>query len=372
MKKINTLIAIAFISLLNLVNAQNSSKPSICMIAFDQSEYEKNIQDAFPFIYNELIRLGRYAVMDKYDLEYTKIKDTLVLNNCYSSFCLSALIPKVKTDYYFTGSISTLGSKTLVNLRLYNTSTRSFERIFSKEFLQISGQELLMFRVAMNEMFGQPNDPIIEQQLTQAHAFDNEISNPYQPQLSANGPRMGGVMFMGQTAGILQAPTYEGGFGSSPYTFQFGYQFEKQYLNEGNFQALFEFVPMISGLDQGRVVPSIAILNGIRNNRNGFELAIGPSFTLSQTAEGMLDDNGIWQLKSHYDPYNTNFDKLETRLDSRGEYNLNTSLIIAVGKTFKSGKMNLPVNVFYSPGLKSSRLGVSFGWNAKDRFKKAN
>jgi len=217
-------------------------------------------------------------------------------------------------------------------------------------------------------MYGIPNEPLIVEKLTQSEQFDNEINNPYQLSLSANGPRMGGVFVMGQAADILQAPTYEGGFASTNYSFQFGYQFEKQYLNEGNFQALFEFIPMVSGLDQGRFIPSIGILNGIRNNRNGLEFAIGPSFTFTKVAEGVYDANGNWILKEDL-PQNASLSNLEKRMDSRGEIELNTALIIAVGKTFKSGKMNLPINVFYSPGLKSQRFGISMGWNAKDRFK---
>jgi len=33
--------------------------------------------------------------------------------------------------------------------------------------------------------------------------------------------------------------------------FNLAISLSKQYLNEGNFQALFEFIPMVSGLDQG-------------------------------------------------------------------------------------------------------------------------
>jgi len=55
-------------------------------------------------------------------------------------------------------------------------------------------------------MYGIPNEPLIVEKLTQSEQFDNEINNPYQLSLSANGPRMGGVFVMGQAADILQAP----------------------------------------------------------------------------------------------------------------------------------------------------------------------
>lgn len=371
MKKVSLIITaliISFISNTSKAQSGTQEKPSICLIAFDFLDYIKDVPDAMPYLYNELQRLNKYSVTDKYDLDYFVKRDTLKISNCYSTQCLTELSAKIQVDYYMTGSISTIGEKILVNFRLFNTSEKSFERTYTKEFLKISGQELLMFRIALNDMYGISNDPLIVDKLTKSEQYDSEINNPYQLSLSANGPRMGGVFVMGQAADILQAPTFEGGFASTNYSFQFGYQFEKQYLNEGNFQALFEFVPMVSGLDQGRFIPSIAILNGIRNNKNGLEFAIGPSFTLTKMAQGIYDANGNWILKSQL-PSGSILDNLEKRMDSRGTVELNTSLIIAIGKTFKSGKMNLPINFFYSPGLKSQRFGVSMGWNAKDRFK---
>ena len=61
----------------------------------------------------------------------------------------------------------------------------------------------------------------------------------------------------------MQAKKNVGGFDAYPAMFQFGYQFEKQYLNEGNFQALFEFIPMISGLEQNTFIPSFTLMNGL-------------------------------------------------------------------------------------------------------------
>jgi hypothetical protein len=52
--------------------------------------------------------------------------------------------------------------------------------------------------------------------------------------------------------------------------FMFGYQFEKQYLNEGNLQALFEFIPSVTGVDQGLFLPNILFLHGLRHNRSGW------------------------------------------------------------------------------------------------------
>jgi hypothetical protein len=156
--------------------------------------------------------------------------------------------------------------------------------------------------------------------------------------------------------------------------FQFGYQFEKQYLNEGNFQALFEFIPMVTGLDQGFFIPSFTIMNGIRNNKTGWELAFGPTMSIVKKAYGYTDPSTQkWvRVDNNSDnPDKSSFpnapDVLERRLDSRGIPIVQTGFIIAAGKTIKSGNLNLPINLFMIPGKNSFRFGLSVGYNSKER-----
>ena len=68
----------------------------------------------------------------------------------------------------------------------------------------------------------------------------------------------------------------------------------------------------------------------------------------------VIDGNG-------YDP---EIHEKFVRLDSRGDYRLGSGFVLAVGKTFRSGKLNIPVNAFFIPGKRySHRFGISFGFN---------
>jgi hypothetical protein len=53
------------------------------------------------------------------------------------------------------------------------------------------------------------------------------------------------------------------------------------------------------------------------------------------------------------------------RMDSRGEYKLSSSFVFAFGRTIKSGRLNIPLNIFFSPGREGWRMGASFGFNSK-------
>jgi hypothetical protein len=194
------------------------------------------------------------------------------------------------------------------------------------------------------------------------------VSLPEVRKLNLSGPRMGMTFFSGEIAKRLTAPTQQGGLDAKPLMFQFGYQFETTYLNQGGLQALFEFIPILTGLDQGQILPSTAILHGVRSNRNGFEFAFGPILYLNREAEGFYDNVGQWNLLSDWqtaNPDKTPPANVISAFDKRGSYSLNSSFVFAFGKSFKSGKMNIPVNAFFIPSNKGHRFGLSVGFNGR-------
>ena len=142
-------------------------------------------------------------------------------------------------------------------------------------------------------------------------------------------------------------------------------------MNQGDFQALFEFIPIVTGLDQGKFIPSISILNGMRSNRTGWEFAFGPVFYGLTKADGYYDNENTWHLENEWFVENPDVDnpyEIENRLDSRGDIAFASGFIFAGGKTFKSGRLNIPVNAFFIPNKDGHRFGISMGFNA-NRFK---
>lgn len=342
-------------------------KPGIAVADFDCRDYPIDASQTQQYIINELIRVGQFEVMDKYEIEYIRQKDSLIPKGCFSRECLTIYGKKLNIEKMFTGNITLVGESIDITLRILDVASGNFEKITVKEFINIKGSEYPMIRIAINEMFGLPNDAETVKKLTDKAIFDNTVNNPFQLRLRSDGPRMGYVFFSGTNAKIITNKRIEGGFaGYAPAMFQFGYQFEKQYLNEGNFQALLEFLPTITGFDQGRFIPSFTLLNGLRNNKSGWEFAIGPTFSFSRIAKGYYDSDHNWHLASDAAAGST--PDYVTRSDSRGDVTLTTGLLIGAGKTFKSGKMNIPLNVFFVPSTNGSRFGISFGWNGKDRY----
>ncbi len=357
-------IVFGLFALASFAQAQVAPKPSIAIIDFDTRGYTAaNQSQCIQYIINELVRLGDFEVMDKYDIEYIAKRDTLKMTGCFSKICLAEFGKRLKVQKIITGSISQLGDNVNVSIRLLDVESGIFEKSYVKEFLNIPGNELSMIRVTMNDVFGKANDQDLVNKLTKKAEFDNSINNPYQLRLKSDGPRMGMTVLTGESARIIKAPTKDGGYDGMPYMFQFGYQFEKQYLNEGNFQALFEFIPTVTGLDQGRFIPSVTFLNGLRNNVSGWEFAFGPTFSFSKYMDMYsLDGGATWTTK--YDQAAL----VESRPDSRGNVTFTTGFLFAAGKTLKSGKLNLPVNFYLVPGKYGMRFGVSMGWNGKSRY----
>ncbi len=362
---------IILVSILTSINTygQNTLK-ELAFIEIDlrSSKFTSSDNIINSMVRVELEKTKKFQILDKYDIEYISKRDSLNIKNCFSKLCMNDLGKKLKVDYMFTGNIDYLSDKIILTFRLFNVNEGLFEKTEVNEYLNLPTQIRSMIVVSMNNMFGIVNDQALVNNLTKTDILDNMDNNPRKLLLRTDGPRMGFSIITGEAASIMSSKRAQGGYNVNPYMFQFGYQFEKQYLNSGNFQALVEFIPMISGLDQGMFIPSFSILNGLRNNSNGFEFAFGPTFSLVNKAQGYYDSTNRWTYvkNSALAPNQS----LEHRLDSRGTPTLQSGFVFAFGKTFKSGRLNIPVNGYIIPNRDGMRFGLSFGFNAKDRYAK--
>jgi hypothetical protein len=321
----------------------------------------------------ELEKLDTFEVMDRYDVVYLVKKNSLDITDCYGKIGLVEVGKSLNSQKMLSGSVDLYGETIILSLRLVDIKTETIEKSFVKEFLNLPKEIQSMVRVSIREMYGLPNDNILLAQLTKVNNYESMVNTNQTDRLNLSGPRMGAAFFTGPFQRILLDDKENGGFELFPVMYQIGYQFEAMYLNEGNFQALFEFIPMITGIDQGLFLPSITIMNGLRHNLLGLEFAIGPNFSLSRQAEvfvnGKNNDKNSYKLKSDLtleELQNSNY-KYFMKADSRGDYHFSSSFVFAVGKTFKSGKMNFPVNIYFIPKKDGWQMGLSFGFNAKNR-----
>lgn len=359
-----SLLLCTAIALSGTAHAQSESKKTLAVLDFDVRNYPVDAQQLIDKATIELIRINKFEIVDKYDIEYISKRDQVDLKGCYSKICLEDIGKRLKCDFLLTGSYDVLGDRVAVTVRLYDVAKGSFAESASRVYLNIPQQNLTMMEVAIKDLLAVANDENLIKKLTISEEYESALNNPETSVINNNGPRLGVTAVVGGSTQILMADPRTGGFGYSlPALTSFGYQFEQVFVNSGDFQALFEFIPLIAGLEYGRVIPSANVLMGMRNSRTGWELAVGPNFTTTVTAEGyMQGENFIIRGTQGYDPTGK---EVITRLDSRGDLAVSTGLVLGFGKTFKSGKMNFPVNLFVvTPGRGDSwRIGTSVGFN---------
>lgn len=327
-----------------LIGASLSAQkiPSVAVLDFDTRGYnEVERHQIIQKLTLEMINMSGYEVMDSYDVEYISKRDSMDFTGCFSRICLKELGDKLQVDFILTGSMTLLGEKVSTTVRLFDVQQETFVHSANRNYVDVPKNDLLMAELTLNDMMGLENDPELVRRVTIANDYENILNNPFDRTIVAEGPRMGFGFVTGKNADILAKPSAQGGYEMKiPMMSQFGYQFEKAYITTGNWQALAEFIPLISGLESNRFVPNLTILNGLRNNNSGWEFAFGPTIDLSRTMNGQLD--------------------------SRGHLAVSTALVFSIGKTVKSGEMNFPINVYFIPPKDgtSFRFGVSMGWNA--------
>jgi hypothetical protein len=342
------------------------SKPKIAVANIDYKGKDSNPNTLGNYLRIEMAKIDAYEVLDRYDQEYLLKKKDFTIENCYGKLCLVEVGKMLGVDKMISGSFDSYGETILLTLNLVDVNTSSIERTFVKEYLNLPQEFSGIISCAVKEMNSIPLDNEYAKKVTKKFNLETNVNNPEKTVLNMSGPRFGAVVLTGDAARVMRAGKQDGGFDGYPYMFQFGYQFEKQYLTQGNLQALFEFLPMVTGLDQGLFIPSFTILHGLRNSKNGFEFAFGPTVRFSKEVEGYFDADNNWVRGSTWsgspaaNPY-----PIESRIDSRGQVKLEGGFVFAVGFTVKSGNLNIPLNTFVMPSKNGVRIGASFGFNAK-------
>jgi len=362
-----TFTVLSFFSCAVIAQKNNPSlidKPIAGMVSLESKGVSLDAEQLGSLARIELEKTDKFRVVDKYDTKEAVEKNGVRLHSCFGKNCLVAAGKVLQAEKMFSGSVELYGEKLIVTLRMIDVTLESIEKNQVNEFMNIQGELQSMLRITLNNLLQIPNDTLLVHRLTRSSAYESSTLNPGQRKVNLSGPRMGAALLMDDAQKVMTAAKKDGGFDGFPLMSQFGNQFETQYLNEGNFQALVEFIPLISGIDQGRFIPSLTLLNGFRNNMNGWEIAFGPTITTIQVAKGFYDKDGQWHLASDWNDSTVKPDLVE-RMDSRGYVKITSGWVFAVGKTFRSGKLNIPVNAFIVPSKNTTRIGVSFGFNNK-------
>lgn len=326
----------------------------------------------------ELQKVGHFKLLDKYDVNDVLAKAGKSTENCYGKDCLVEVGKLLNVDKMVSGNIQQFGKKIVVELKIINVSTGEIEVSEVTEYLNLEAELQTMIMISINEMIGIENDPHLVNNLIY---YNNPAVTPTTKSVNS-GVRMGLTYISGEKGRRLQDPLEDGGFDSYPVISQFGYQKEVQYLSAGNLQALGEGLFMVGGLEQQMFIPTFVLMNGFRHKEKGWEIAFGPSFSLQRKAKGFYDTEGAlggqneWHLEGDWNntalgdtsaiPIANPYTIIE-RMDKRGDVKFATSWVWAIGKTFRSGYLNIPVNIYASPNRDGWHYGLSVGFNVRKK-----
>jgi hypothetical protein len=153
---------------------------------------------------------------------------------------------------------------------------------------------------------------------------NDEMTNFYERNLS--GPRLGITFIPG--SGELATKLNEMGIGSS--LSQFGWHFEWQVVPKYQGPSfVIELIPLIAGVEYGKVVPTVTLAMGIRLP-SGFEFGMGPNVLFG------------------------------------GEKGVNPALVVAVGKSFNYSGVSIPINLVLTTSPSGNRYSLIFGYAIGD------
>lgn len=377
MKTMKVIIATIAIFLTSLVNAQ-----SLLVGPMNTYKVSAHSSTVSKMVRMEIIKTEKFNVLDEFDMY--EVQDAAAYDSCFSKNCLVEYGQELKADLVVSGSVDRIGTKLIISLKMIDVASGEVKKTVSDQFDDQENELQRMIDIMIDKLLGIEPDPELYKRLQ----YKNEmITSNNVGRINNSGPRMGVSVAHGTISEFMTRGESFGGLDMLPVMSNLGYQFEAQYVGTENFSALFEFIPTFNGLEQGKFLPSISLLNGFRFGQAGWEFAFGPSFGLKKTSFGFFDTEGIYGEKNQYwrqgDLNPAGFDGstnaieengyfVEEFLDNRGDFKLSTRWIMAFGRTFKSGALNIPVNLYYSASKGGGMAGLSVGFNITRSKKSIN
>jgi len=136
---------------------------------------------------------------------------------------------------------------------------------------------------------------------------------------SLAGPRIGTVFITSSpVSSFLNGKLKLEDFGELPANYDeiakgnlttlYGWQWESRFADAGNVTGIVEWVALVAGMEKGKFLPSVSSMVGART-KSGLEFAVGPNLSMGGIA-----------------------------------------MVFGVGYNFKSGELNIPVNIAFVPG----------------------
>ncbi|WP_439880826.1 hypothetical protein ACSX1A_16930 [Pontibacter sp. MBLB2868] len=196
------------------------------------------------------------------------------------------------------------------------------------KYKRFDNQEGPIFTIAKQDVFMIKYENGTKEVFNQAPAtsaqgnYGNQVGyGNEQKNLKLSGPRIGFTVLSQRYSDNINE---EFNTDVNNFMTQFGWQFETRVFTLDNgVSGLFEFVPLIGGLEQGKFLPSLSALIGIRGAK-GFEFGVGPNLSLG-----------------------------------------GAGLVLAAGTNFQSQGVNFPVNFAFAPSKDGGRFSVLFGFNSR-------
>ena len=326
----------------------------------------------------EVVKTNKYTVLDEFDMD--EINEFDDFDSCFAKSCLIQFGKQLQADLAISGSIDRIGAKIMISLKLIEINSGEVKKTVSDQFDDQEYELQRMICIMIAKLLDMEYDKDLYQKLS----FKNEpILSSNVGQINNSGPRMGLAVAHGSIYEFMTRPEDQGGLDMAPVMSNLGYQFEVQYVGTEYFSSLVEIIPSLNGLEQGKFLPSLTLLNGFRFGKGGWEFAFGPSLGIKRTTFGFFDTKGIYGDTGKYwrqgdigsgtkEEIEVNGYHIEEHLDARGALKFSTRWVLAFGKTFRSGALNIPVNAYWSTTNTGGLIGLSVGFNITRSKKRIN
>ena len=146
----------------------------------------------------EMTKTEQFKVIDKLDMKEILEENQIDITNCYGKKCLLRVGKSAGVDKVLTGSIENLGKKIVINVKILDDGSESYDKVAIEEFINLDSEIQNMVKIVVNKSLGIENSKEILSTLV----YFNQPPETPTTYIKNNGPRMGLSYVIGNTSKI--------------------------------------------------------------------------------------------------------------------------------------------------------------------------
>ena len=150
------------IGLITSIKSQSEVKSTMAVLNFESVGLPNTSNQLGAMVRLEVMKLDKYVVIEKHDMLEALDKNSINIENCYSTSCMRKAGVEMSADFVLSGTFEVFGSKLVINYKWYDIAKIRLIKSVAYEYIYIADDLEKVAKVSVQKLLDLELDNQVE------------------------------------------------------------------------------------------------------------------------------------------------------------------------------------------------------------------